>query len=438
MLARLLSTGPVPTLLAGWLLVCGCSDGEGPREADAATGLDAGGADGGPDGAAPVDGSARPDARDVDADVVTRVVVRYAGLPGAITLRGSGGELDWDTGAATTAIGDDAFTWETTALEAPIEFKPVLDGSRWSRGPNYHLAPGERIEITPGFEGHDTGAVVTLIEAFTSEIVGGTRPVYAYLPPSYDENTAARYPVVYMHDGQNLFDASEAAFGVEWEIDEAMDAAASSGLCPDESTRCQSDADCGGARCDTFREAIVIGIGNTDARIDEYTPTPDPSYGGGRADDYLRAVVEELRPVVDAEQRTRPAREATAIVGSSLGGLVSVYAGTRHSDVFGLVGALSPSTWWDDRVILSHVTALDTAPGRPLRVYVDSGDAGSSGDGWMDTRDLADAFRAVGYVDGTDFRYVLAPGHLHREADWARRAPGALTFLLGPRERPLP
>lgn len=427
--------------LVGSLLLLAC--GTAPQPDDGGT-PDAGAivrdaqprdAQGELDAQAPVDaGGALEDATAPDAGVVTTVVVRYAGMPGAITLRGSGGGLDWAAGVATEPGPDGTFVWTTTALDAPIELKPVLGDETWARGPNYHLAPGERIEIAPRFAG-DGGRVTTLVAAFASSIVGGVRPVLAYLPASYDENTAARYPVVYMHDGQNLFDPATAAFGVEWQVDEAMDAAASAGLCPDGATVCQNDDACGGARCDTFREAIVIGVGNTSARMEEYTPTDDPTYGGGRADEYLRALIEELAPMVDAALRTRTGPAETALVGSSLGGLVSSYGGVRHPDVFGLIGAMSPSTWWDGRVILGEVASIPTRPTRALRVYVDSGDPG---DGSVDTRDLARAYETAGYVDGDDLEYVVAPGHMHREADWALRVPGALRFLLGPRERALP
>jgi hypothetical protein len=86
-------------------------------------------------------------------------------------------------------------------------------------------------------------------------------------------------------------------------------------------------------------------------------------------------------------------------------------------------------------MILGEVAMIPSITPRALRVYVDSGDAGSSMDGWMDTRDLADAYRTAGYVDGVDFRYLLAPGHSHNETSWALRIPGTFRFLLGPRER---
>jgi predicted alpha/beta superfamily hydrolase len=231
-----------------------------------------------------------------------------------------------------------------------------------------------------------------------------------YLPPTYLENHAARLPVVYMHDGQNLFDPAAAFGGVTWRVAATVDEAAGTGR---------------------FPEVIVVGPANAGAaRLAEYTPTADPQYGGGRGALYLRMLTEELKPLVDRELRTRPGRESTALLGSSLGGLISAWAGVVRPDVFGLVGAMSPSTWWDNRALLGLVASTGAA--RPLRVYVDSGDAGPSSDDVANTRELANAYRALGYVDGVNFTYVVQPGATHTEAAWAARLPGALEALLGP------
>jgi predicted alpha/beta superfamily hydrolase len=389
------------------------------------------------DDAATLD-AARSDAHlegDAGGAPLTRIRIVYpAGT--AITIRGSGGPLAWDVGVATTAAGD-VHELTTREITEPIEWKPLLGDATWSVGPNYHVAPGETIEVAPRFSPGD-GRVVELAP-LTSAALGNTRPVWAYLPPSYDENTAAALPVVYMHDGQNLFDPALAFGGAEWEVDETLDRASREGVCPDGSA-CQDDAACGAAsRCDTFREAIVVGIGNTARRIYEYTPTSDPAYGeSGGADVYLDAITLDLKPSIDAMLRTRPGREHTAIVGSSLGGLVSSYAGVTRAETFGLVGAMSPSTWWDERSILVTVATIPSRPLRALRVYVDSGDSGTSMDGVADTRMLADAYEAAGYVRGDDLEHLVAPGHEHREAFWRARLPGALAFLLGPRERLVP
>jgi predicted alpha/beta superfamily hydrolase len=220
-----------------------------------------------------------------------------------------------------------------------------------------------------------------------------------------------------MHEGQNLFDGSMAFGGVEWEVDETLDAAAESGA---------------------VREAIVVGVGNTSDRLYEYTPTYDASEGfGGDADKYLALLVGELKPRIDQDFRTFPARESTAVIGSSLGGLVSAYAGVREPDVFGLVGAMSPSTWWDSGYIVGEVAKTPAAPGRPLRVYVDSGNAGNSQDDMANTALLAGAYADLGYSEGSTLHYVVQDGATHSEAYWAQRLPGALAFLLGPRD-PLP
>jgi predicted alpha/beta superfamily hydrolase len=178
----------------------------------------------------------------------------------------------------------------------------------------------------------------------------------------------------------------------------------------------------------------VVGVENTPARMDEYTPTRDATrMAGGRGAQYLRFLVEELKPLIDASFRTLPGREHTALAGSSLGGLITAYAGVHRAEVFGLLGIFSPSTWWDDRMILREVMGLAARPVRPLRVYIDSGDSGPSADDRANTEQHAAAWRALGYRDGETLRYVVEAGGQHNEAAWARRFPGAMRFLLGPR-----
>jgi hypothetical protein len=137
----------------------------------------------------------------------------------------------------------------------------------------------------------------------------------------------------------------------------------------------------------------------------------------------------ELKPTIDAMLRTRPGVGSTAIAGSSLGGLVSAYATLRRPDVYGLVAEFSPSTFWNNYVIVSEVASTLPAPNRPQIVYVDSG-AGAADD-QADTDLLAAQYLALGYVDGVNFRHVVQPGAQHNEVYWAQRFPGAMQFLLG-------
>jgi len=346
---------------------------------------------------------------DAGAPLVTVLRVTYPAGTRALFIRGSKPPLDWNTGIPMQKVNETTWTLSLPTLSADVEWKPLLDDSVWSKGPNYRARVGTVSEVAPRFL-RDTGEWSRRWPTFSSTLLGNTRGVYVYLPPTYLENPTARMPVLYLHDGQNLFDPAAAFGGVTWRVPETMDAAASDGR---------------------FREAIVVGPENAGAdRIAEYTPTVDATYGGGRGALYLRMLIEELKPKVDAELRTRPGREDTVLLGSSLGGLISSYAGTRHGDVFGLVGAMSPSVWWDDRVLLDEVA--QSSPPRPLRVYVDSGDSGPSNDGVTDTAALASAYRTLGYVDGVTLRSVVQAGATHTESAWASRLPGALEFLLGP------
>ena len=348
---------------------------------------------------------------------LTSVRVHYATTPanrsGDLAIRGSAGPLSWDKSLTLAATSAGLYTWSSPDVTADLEVKPLL-GDTWSRGPNYRVKPGQTIDIYPHFTATH-GTVTDKYPSFTSTKLPSTRGIWVYLPPTYVENTEARFGVLYMHDAQNLFSPDTAFGGNEWKVDETMDAGAEDG---------------------SIREAVVVGVENNAARIDELTPTVDPGYGGGKANQYLSMIIDEIKPMVDKDLRTLPAREQTAIMGSSLGGLVSAYAGVHHADVFGLVGAMSPSTWWDSTMILGEVSSTPTRPAKPLRVYVDSGDAGAGSeadDDVINTTELAARYRKAGYTDSKDLLHVVQHGALHNETYWASRLPAALHFLLGAR-----
>jgi predicted alpha/beta superfamily hydrolase len=380
-----------------------------------------------------------------DAGATTVIRVHYPAGTHAVTIRGSAGGLSWAKGQSTTPSGD-TFSYQLANLSATAEYKPLLDDMTWARGPNYHVSPGQTVDIWPHFT-TTKGQVVTLIATFHSTVLGNDRAIYAYLPASYQENTDATYPVVYMHDGQNLWAAlPQLAVAGTWNVDTAFDTASESGACSsggvvgwgavplDGGTPaiCAGDGDCASNDCRTFPEAIVVGVANDSNRIYEYTPTTDPTTpGGGGADLYLKMLVQELKPAVDGMLRTRTDVASTAMVGSALGGLVTAYAGLKYPSVYGMVGEMSPSSWWNSDVIVTDVQGTPPAPARPLVVYVDSGQG--SVDDETDTDMLASAYLALGYTDGTNFRHVVQPGATHTEAYWAERFPGAMQIMLGVR-----
>lgn len=391
------------------LLVAGCAQGAGEPDLSAGR-LPA-------DLAAAADlGDGVPDGEGLAAETILRVHYPL-GTPGpmsgglSLSVRGSGGSLTWTSGAAMTRLDDKTAEYRLR-LRAPIEWKPLIGDATWSRGANYRAEPGQTVDIYPHFTS-GKGTWSRRYPAFRSATLGNDRGVWVYLPPSYGENTEARYPVLYMHDGQNLFDPRAAFAGQTWRVPETLDAGIDA-----------LDASL------HLPEVIVVGPENAGAaRIYEYTPTRDAGRGdGGGGDLYLKFLVEELKPVIDRDLRTLPAADKTALAGSSLGGLITAYAGIKRGDVFGRAGVFSPSTWWDERFIVSAL-AKSGMP-RPRRVYLDCGDSGPSSDGVTDTRDLAATYRSLGYRDDVDFRFVVEAGGTHDEPSWARRLPAALRFLL--------
>jgi len=233
-----------------------------------------------------------------------------------------------------------------------------------------------------------------------------TRAVEIYLPPSY-RKSGRHYPVVYMHDGQNLFDA-RASFAGEWQVDETMEQLAEEGL-----------------------EAIVVAIPNMGPkRLDEYSPFADPRHGGGQGEAYLSFIIDTLKPRIDRRYRTRAAREHTGIIGSSMGGLISLYAFLRHPHVFGFAGAMSPSLWFADRAVLEFARQ---APKWNGRLYLDVGTE-EGAKTVKDARTAARLLRKKAVRARGHLLFVEARGARHEEAAWASRFEHAIRFLL-PRRR---
>jgi predicted alpha/beta superfamily hydrolase len=251
------------------------------------------------------------------------------------------------------------------------------------------------------------------VHGFHSDILANQREITIYLPPDYQDRDTYRYPVLYMHDGQNLFEPQRAFIpGQHWRLAEAADEVI-------------------GKR--TARPMIIVGIDNTGAsRIDEYAPTADSSRGGGgRADAYGRMLVEELKPIIDSQYRTLPDAANTALAGSSLGGLATLHLGLKLPAVFSALAVMSPSLWWDNRAILADVDGFD-APHRP-RIWLDMG--GREGvEGLANARALRDRMFANGWRSGENFRYYEDRRADHSERAWARRVPSVLEFLFPPSE----
>ncbi|HEX6746209.1 MAG TPA: alpha/beta hydrolase-fold protein [Longimicrobium sp.] len=257
-------------------------------------------------------------------------------------------------------------------------------------------------------EGHTVVGTVKVLEGVESPQLGNTRDLLVYLPPSYARGDR-RYPVIYMHDGQNLFDRAT-SFGEEWEVDQTLEDASAEGL-----------------------ETIVVGIPNTPARLDEYSPFRDPGHNqGGRGDAYLDFVVSTVKPIVDRDFRTRPERECTGIAGSSMGGLISLYAFFRHPDTFGFAGVMSPAFWFGGRKIFDYVRKRPFTPGR---IYLDIG-TNEGREALGDARRMKALLEEKGYRTGHDLLFFVEMGGRHNERAWARRLHHSLRFLLGVPPRP--
>jgi predicted alpha/beta superfamily hydrolase len=332
-----------------------------------------------------------------DKALMRTLRVSYPAGSGRLVLRT---ELDWDKDVEPMAVSDDGNT-STFQLEADqpyLYFKPCLiqNGSRtWAVGPNNLLLMGEKDDRVsyPFFLSPEQGHFSALME-FPSKILDRAHRLRVYLPPGYNENTLAKYPVVYMQDGQNLFFPEEAFMGSDWAVDDTS-----------QTLRAMRAVD----------DMIIVGVYSGD-RMKEYTR---PGY-----EDYARSLVEEIIPEERRRLRVTDNRRFRSVWGSSLGGVVSFYSVWQHADVFGAAVCMSSTFSHRDNLI----ERVLSEPRRSVGFYLDSG---WPGDNYEVTIAMSTALIARGWRYGHDLMHFCFPHASHNENAWGIRLHLPMQFING-------
>jgi predicted alpha/beta superfamily hydrolase len=244
-------------------------------------------------------------------------------------------------------------------------------------------------------------------ESFASRFVTKKRDLIVYTPGIYEKRPDLRFPVLYLEDGQNLFDPATSFIpGMFWHVGETTDFLIAQGL---------------------IQPLIIVGIYNTDKRLNEYTPTRDRKLGGGRADKYGRMLVEELKPFIETNYRALGDAENTGLGGSSLGGLLTIYLGLKYPHEFGKLAVLSPSVWWNQRAILGFAEKVRLES--RSRIWLDVGTR-EGGQTQRNVTALHDVLVQRGWRDGSDLRFEIIQDAQHNEEAWAGRVGPFLQFLF--------
>ncbi len=368
----------------------------------------------------------------VASEVTFRVAVP-AGTDPAATVHIAGDFQSWQPGNPEyrlTSVGE--HLWEIVLpLETgqSIQYKFTLgDWERVEKGPmgeeiqnRLHKITGDHIldlEVANWAHGEARQPSKTgHIELITVPDFLDDRRVWVYLPPGYEKEPDRRYPVLYMMDGQNIFD-NATGFAGEWRVDETLEELIPSGK---------------------VAPLIVVAVANgSDKRTKEYTPwySSDHEAGGGGGK-HLKKWIKVLLPHINANYRTLTGPENTGLAGSSLGGLMTMYAAYTHPDVFGKLGSFSPTLGWAGGRLPDMIAKKDKPA---ITIYMDmgtrewgnfkDGDGNNIDDSIDQLRRMRDILVGQGFVEGWDLMVVEGEGDRHNEAFWAKRFPGAVVFLF--------
>ncbi len=320
------------------------------------------------------------------------ITIRYPAGKARLVLRTS---IDWDRDVEPVQESPEHAVFEVPFEGQNLAFKARLlreDGAHWSRGSDYVISRHDPDpEAWPFFFGEERGRVS---EVLHFERQRQSHAVRVYLPPGYDENVLRTYPVLYMQDGRNLFFPEEAFGGHEWHVDETFD---------------RLD------RMNAIRKVIVVGIAPVDRAID---------YTRGGYKPYGDFIVGTIKPAIDRAFRTRRGASDTVVMGSSLGGVVSLFLAWNYPDVFGNAACLSSTFGYDDDLF----ERIEREEKRPIRLYLDSG--------WpRDNFDATNAMRDLlvqrGFRLGEDLLQFSFPEGLHNEDSWAGRLHVPFQYFFG-------
>lgn len=360
----------------------------------------------------------------IQAQVTFKIISLPSSTPQNASIYMAGSFNGWNPGDPAYSLTlNDANQHEITmpSGSGSIEFKFTRGSWESVEGtengtfiPNrtFTYGNGQTVEITilgwedmNGGGGNSTAApnVHIMSEDFAMPQLNRTRRIWIYLPPDYD-TTSKSYPVLYMHDGQNLFDVST-SFSGEWEVDESLNALYNQG----------------------YNVPIVVGIDNGGSnRIDEYTPWKNNHYGGGDGEKYTAFIVETLKPYIDSHYRTLENTESTGIMGSSLGGLISHYAMVAYPEIFSKIGIFSPSYWFSDTVFSYTTEHFNPAS---IRAYMMCGNNEGDSDMVPDMQEMATLLQNIG-LSATNIQVKVVPGGQHNEASWKLQFSEAVKWLF--------
>lgn len=333
-------------------------------------------------------------------------------------LRGDGLGLNWNNGiilnSTSSTSWSGTFTYTQSEVGKNVSMKPLESDNRWSIGANFVVrlpAQSSTVDFYPWF--WSGAGQYGIIGSLFSPQLNNTRDIIIYTPPSYYENTLKTINnVLIMHDGQNIFNASTSFAGVAWDCQDTINSLVVQGL---------------------MEEVLIIGVYNTPNRLNEYTYIYDPCYsknilgncegGGGEGDLYLDFLIENVVPYVkEAGFRIVTERENLGILGSSLGGLISCYAGWTRGSVFSKSGCMSSSFWWDTENFNRDIL-VNYPPPSFSTFYLDSGNCCPEpySDDAFQTKAVRNSMEELGFVLDKDLFYYLDQGGQHSEYYWGRR-----------------
>jgi predicted alpha/beta superfamily hydrolase len=352
-----------------------------------------------------------PDVESNGEPIPTWIEVGYPAGRGTIGLRGNHAPLSWEeTTKPTCTIGDDHLFCVPLREGELVELK-VVQGNDWALGRNYVVHAGDHIRLEPCFDDGTPSFVRDIVVSHQ----GKSARIDVLLPPSYEEQSNKRYPVLYVLDGQSLWTHSQDPFGT-WGLDATLGSLYELGA---------------------VEEMIVVGIHTSEDRLALLGPVPDAHHGGGDGEAFLGLVVDGIRAHVNERFRTLDDAASTGILGSSMGGLFAFFAAWMRPDIFGKAVCLSSSFWWADRWAIRLVQSCANPPEPRPRFYLDSGatphpmdEDARLIDGFHHTRSMQRALKRVGFDAGSDVHRLVFPGQLHNASSWASRVVLPLQLLF--------